>query len=61
MYTDKNNVYDSGEYAVAKFLDIFSSLDDGQLKPDDYCLAYMFTHRDFEDGVLGNIRLELVF
>ena len=33
---------------VAKFLDI-SSLENH----DEYCLSYVFAHRDFSDGVLG--------
>ncbi|XP_063675070.1 disintegrin and metalloproteinase domain-containing protein 10-like [Bolinopsis microptera] len=53
VYEDSDNVYDRHEYAVAKFLDLFSTKDEDQLNPDDYCIAYMFTHRDFEDGVLG--------
>ena len=33
---------------VASFLDRYSTADYG-----DYCLSYLFTYRDFDDGVLG--------
>ena len=35
-------------YGVEKFLEIFSEED-----YDAFCLAYMFTYRDFEGGTLG--------
>ena len=35
-------------YGVEKYLEIFS-----EDNFDDFCLAYMFTHRDFEGGTLG--------
>lgn len=37
-----------GNYGVEKFLEIFSEED-----YDAFCLAYMFTYRDFEGGTLG--------
>lgn len=37
-----------GNYGVEKFLEIFSEED-----YDAFCLAYMFTYRDFEMGTLG--------
>ena len=33
---------------MEKFLELNS-----EQKHDDYCLAYVFTDRDFDDGVLG--------
>ena len=33
---------------VAKFLELNS-----EINHDDHCLAYVFTYRDFDDGVLG--------
>ena len=54
MYETADNKYDRTEYAVAKFLDLFST-EDSDVNPNDYCIMYMFTHRDFEDGVLGNV------
>ena len=35
-------------YGVEKFLELFSEED-----YDAFCLAYMFTYRDFEGGTLG--------
>ena len=52
VYDDPDNDYDRHDYAVARFLDLFSTKNE-DVNPNDYCLAYMFTHRDFEDGVLG--------
>lgn len=37
-----------GNYGVEKFLELFSEDD-----YDAFCLAYMFTYRDFEGGTLG--------
>ncbi|TRY69426.1 hypothetical protein TCAL_13190 [Tigriopus californicus] len=37
-----------GNYGVEKFLEIFS-----EENYDAFCLAYMFTYRDFEGGTLG--------
>lgn len=37
-----------GNFAVDYFLDLHS--DDNY---NDYCLSYLFTYRDFSDGVLG--------
>ncbi|CRK88806.1 CLUMA_CG002530, isoform A [Clunio marinus] len=37
-----------GNYGVEKFLELFSEED-----YDQFCLAYMFTYRDFEMGTLG--------
>ena len=37
-----------GNYGVEKFLEIFS-----EENYNDFCLAYMFTYRDFEGGTLG--------
>ncbi|ODN05356.1 Disintegrin and metalloproteinase domain-containing protein 10 [Orchesella cincta] len=49
----KNHTLDSsyrynGEFQVIKFLELFSEGD-----YDQFCLAYMFTFRDFEGGTLG--------
>lgn len=52
VYDTADNEFDRKDYAVARFLDLFSTSGNG-LVPHDYCIAYMFTHRDFEDGVLG--------
>lgn len=38
----------NGEFQVIKFLELFSEGD-----YDQFCLAYMFTFRDFEGGTLG--------
>ncbi|XP_062562207.1 uncharacterized protein LOC134225837 isoform X2 [Armigeres subalbatus] len=38
----------AGNYGVEKFLELFSEED-----YDAFCLAYMFTYRDFEMGTLG--------
>lgn len=37
-----------GTYGVEKYLELFSEED-----YDAFCLAYMFTYRDFEGGTLG--------
>lgn len=37
-----------GNFAVDYFLDLHSDYN-----YDDYCLSYLFTYRDFSDGVLG--------
>ena len=52
VYTNGDNKYDARDYDSAKFLDVTSTLDD-DVNPDNYCLVYMFTHRDFSNGVLG--------
>jgi len=44
---DEKYRYD-GKFQVIKFLELFSEGD-----YDQYCLAYMFTFRDFEGGTLG--------
>ncbi|CAG7827487.1 unnamed protein product, partial [Allacma fusca] len=38
----------NGEFQVIKYLELFSEGD-----YDSFCLAYMFTFRDFEGGTLG--------
>ncbi|XP_046331813.2 disintegrin and metalloproteinase domain-containing protein 10-like [Haliotis rufescens] len=38
----------NGNYGVEKFLELHS-----QENYDSFCLSYMFTHRDFDGGVLG--------
>ena len=49
MECDINSCKFAGEnIGVAKFLELNS-----ETKHDDHCLAYMFTYRDFDDGVLG--------
>ncbi|KAG7274273.1 hypothetical protein CRUP_037200 [Coryphaenoides rupestris] len=45
---DKNNPFRFPNIGVEKFLELNS-----EQKHDDYCLAYVFTDRDFDDGVLG--------
>ncbi|CAL8244718.1 unnamed protein product [Lota lota] len=46
--TDKNNPFRFPNIGVEKFLELNS-----EQKHNDYCLAYVFTDRDFDDGVLG--------
>uniref|UniRef100_A0A3Q3X175 Disintegrin and metalloproteinase domain-containing protein 10 n=1 Tax=Mola mola TaxID=94237 RepID=A0A3Q3X175_MOLML len=45
---DKSNPFRFANIGVEKFLELNS-----EQKHDDYCLAYVFTDRDFDDGVLG--------
>ncbi|KAJ8249170.1 hypothetical protein GJAV_G00231920 [Gymnothorax javanicus] len=45
---DKSNPFRFANIGVEKFLELNSEQDH-----DDYCLAYVFTDRDFDDGVLG--------
>ncbi|XP_017297657.1 disintegrin and metalloproteinase domain-containing protein 10 isoform X2 [Kryptolebias marmoratus] len=45
---DKNNPFRMPNIGVEKFLELNS-----EQNHDDYCLAYVFTDRDFDDGVLG--------
>ena len=45
---DKSNPFRFPYIGVEKYLDLHSSRNF-----DDYCLAYLFTNRDFDDGVLG--------
>ncbi|XP_057692077.1 disintegrin and metalloproteinase domain-containing protein 10-like [Corythoichthys intestinalis] len=45
---DKSNPFRFGNIGVEKFLELNS-----EQNHDDYCLAYVFTDRDFDDGVLG--------
>ncbi|XP_022056523.1 disintegrin and metalloproteinase domain-containing protein 10 [Acanthochromis polyacanthus] len=45
---DKTNPFRFGNIGVEKFLELNS-----EQNHDDYCLAYVFTDRDFDDGVLG--------
>lgn len=46
--TDENDPFRSRAIGVEKFLEN-ASLQEF----NDYCLAYVFTRRDFENGVLG--------
>lgn len=46
--TDETDPFRSRNIGVEKFLE-HASLNDF----NDYCLAYVFTRRDFENGVLG--------
>ncbi|XP_015247315.1 PREDICTED: disintegrin and metalloproteinase domain-containing protein 10 [Cyprinodon variegatus] len=46
--TDKSNPFRFPNIGVEKFLELNS-----EQNHDDYCLAYVFTDRDFDDGVLG--------
>uniref|UniRef100_H3CVB6 Disintegrin and metalloproteinase domain-containing protein 10 n=1 Tax=Tetraodon nigroviridis TaxID=99883 RepID=H3CVB6_TETNG len=46
--TDKSNPFRFANIGVEKFLELNS-----EQNHDDYCLAYVFTDRDFDDGVLG--------
>ncbi|KAK7913093.1 hypothetical protein WMY93_013304 [Mugilogobius chulae] len=46
--TDKTNPFRFANIGVEKFLELNS-----EQNHDDYCLAYVFTDRDFDDGVLG--------
>lgn len=45
---DPSNPFRFGNIGVEKFLELNS-----EQNHDDYCLAYVFTDRDFDDGVLG--------
>ncbi|XP_035252428.1 disintegrin and metalloproteinase domain-containing protein 10-like [Anguilla anguilla] len=45
---DKSNPFRFSNIGVEKFLELNSEQDH-----DEYCLAYVFTDRDFDDGVLG--------
>lgn len=46
--TDESNPFRFANIGVEKFLELNS-----EQNHDDYCLAYVFTDRDFDDGVLG--------
>lgn len=46
--TDKSNPFRFANIGVEKFLELNS-----EQNHNDYCLAYVFTDRDFDDGVLG--------
>uniref|UniRef100_A0A3B3QJA2 Disintegrin and metalloproteinase domain-containing protein 10 n=1 Tax=Paramormyrops kingsleyae TaxID=1676925 RepID=A0A3B3QJA2_9TELE len=46
--TDSSNPFRFPNIGVEKFLELNS-----EQNHDDYCLAYVFTDRDFDDGVLG--------
>lgn len=46
--TDRTNPFRFPNIGVEKFLELNS-----EQNHDDYCLAYVFTDRDFDDGVLG--------
>ena len=41
-------IFITGEYGVETYLELFS-----EDNFDAFCLAYMFTYRDFEGGTLG--------
>lgn len=45
---DKTNPFRFANIGVEKFLELNS-----EQNHNDYCLAYVFTDRDFDDGVLG--------
>ena len=45
---EKSNPFRFSNIGVEKFLELNS-----EQNHDDYCLAYVFTDRDFDDGVLG--------
>lgn len=45
---EKSNPFRFPNIGVEKFLELNS-----EQNHDDYCLAYVFTDRDFDDGVLG--------
>lgn len=45
---DRTNPFRFSNIGVEKFLELNS-----EQNHDDYCLAYVFTDRDFDDGVLG--------
>lgn len=45
---DRSNPFRFPNIGVEKFLELNS-----EQNHDDYCLAYVFTDRDFDDGVLG--------
>ena len=49
--TSKNNPYAQKCIGVEKFLDIISL--EKTTEDNRFCLSHVFTHRDFEDGVLG--------
>lgn len=46
--TDKTNPFRFANIGVEKFLELNS-----EQNHDEFCLAYVFTDRDFDDGVLG--------
>lgn len=46
--SDPSNPFRFPNIGVEKFLELNS-----EQNHDDYCLAYVFTDRDFDDGVLG--------
>uniref|UniRef100_A0AAQ5YHF5 Disintegrin and metalloproteinase domain-containing protein 10 n=1 Tax=Amphiprion ocellaris TaxID=80972 RepID=A0AAQ5YHF5_AMPOC len=48
VQTDRSNPFRFANIGVEKFLELNS-----EQNHDDYCLAYVFTDRDFDDGVLG--------
>ena len=48
FYTEKVFYFFTGEYGVETYLELFS-----EDNFDAFCLAYMFTYRDFEGGTLG--------
>ena len=45
---DKTNPFRFPFIGVEKYLNLFSNNN-----YDDYCLAFLFTNRDFDNGVLG--------
>lgn len=45
---DRTNPFRFANIGVEKFLELNS-----EQNHDDYCLAYVFSDRDFDDGVLG--------
>lgn len=45
---DSSNPFRFANIGVEKFLELNS-----EQNHDDYCLAYVFSDRDFDDGVLG--------
>lgn len=45
---DNSNPFRFANIGVEKFLELNS-----EQNHNDYCLAYVFTDRDFDDGVLG--------
>ena len=48
IYTDSSNIFDDPNLSVQNFLDRWS-----RLNHDYFCLAMLFTYRDFAGGVLG--------
>ncbi|KAM9817495.1 disintegrin and metalloproteinase domain-containing protein 10-like [Neosynchiropus ocellatus] len=46
--TDKSNPFRFPNIGIEKYLDLYS-----YQNHDEYCLAYIFTDRDFDSGVLG--------